>query len=83
VVPGGIGSAAAGPARAAVAAAQAGGVGADIRRHTEGLWQPARRGGLTHVRWSWPADPAADAGDFFRRAFTGDRDLQRLFRRTA
>jgi uncharacterized protein (DUF58 family) len=69
--------------RVTLDAAQAERVEADIRRHTESLWQPARRGGLTHVRWPWPADPAADAGDFFRRAFTGDRDLQRLFRRPA
>jgi uncharacterized protein (DUF58 family) len=38
-------------------------------------------GGYSHVRWSWPADPALPLEDRFRRWFFADPVIRRLLRR--
>lgn len=56
-------------------------VGERIAEHTQSLWKGARRGGLSHVVWRWPAPDEADAAAFFRARFLADPVLKRIFRR--
>ena len=56
-------------------------VGQRIAAHTGGLWQRARRGGLSHTAWRWPEEGTADPAGFFRQRLFADPTLRRIFRR--
>jgi hypothetical protein len=74
----------AGPVRRHIDTDQALMVEQRVSTHTRSLWEPARRGGIDHVQWRWPAAPMVDGGAaFFTEHFFQDPVLARLFARRA
>jgi uncharacterized protein (DUF58 family) len=52
-----------------------------ISTHKERLLADVPRSGLSHLHWLWPAETRPDPAAMFEHMFTGDEQLQRLFRR--